>query len=181
MKLDAVASDAEIKRALMRDRDVGFTMLVVRFQPGIYSGARRLTHRHQDAEEVAQETFLRAYRALNDYDDNRVGSLKLSGWLWTIAINLCRTRAVTHSKRKPVEAHSPVGQSDATPLDTSVWNLRLDRLSTNQRAAVVLRHVADLSVADIAVIVERPVGTVKADISRGLDRLRETIANEGAA
>lgn len=178
MNLNAPSTDREIKQALVTHRDAGFTMLVVRFQPGIYSGARRLTHRHEDAEEVAQETFLRAYRALGGYDDRRISNLKLSGWLWTIAINLCRDRA--SGRRRPIAIDTRLAASgaDAPPIDAAAWNERLARLSTDQRTAVVLRHVADLSIADISEIVGRPQGTVRADISRGLDHLRDVLARE---
>lgn len=178
MNLNAPSTDREIKQALVTHRDAGFTMLVVRFQPGIYSGARRLTHGHEDAEEVAQETFLRAYRALGGYDDRRISNLKLSGWLWTIAINLCRDRS--SGRRRPIAIDTRLAASgaDAPPIDAAAWNERLARLSTDQRTAVVLRHVADLSITDISEIVGRPQGTVRADISRGLDHLRDVLARE---
>lgn len=178
MKARDASDDAEIQRTLVSDRDVGFTMLVRRHQPGIYSGARRLTHRHEDAEEVAQDTFLRAYRALNSYDDERIRDLRLQGWLWTIALNLCRSRATRPIKETPVAAAPADSATDAIPIDAELWNQRLDRLPENQRTAVVLRHVVDLPITDIATVTGRPEGTVKADISRGLDRLRDVLKRE---
>ncbi len=162
----------------MSDRDLGFTMLVRRYQPGIYSGARRLTHRHEDAEEVAQDTFLRAYRALDGYDDKRIGDLRLAGWLWTIALNLCRDRATRPTNQSPGLTEPADATSDVLPIDVESWNRRLGRLSENQRNAVVLRHVVDLPISDIAAATGRPEGTVKADISRGLERLREVVKRE---
>jgi RNA polymerase sigma-70 factor (ECF subfamily) len=178
MKARDAADDAEIQRTLISDRDLGFTMLVRRFQPGIYSGARRLTRRHEDAEEVAQDTFLRAYRALDGYDDARIAMLRIQGWLWTIALNLCRDRATRSPKEASGLIEAADVKPDATPIDATSWNSRLARLPQDQRNAVVLRHVLDLSIADIAAATGRPEGTVKADISRGLERLRVGIERE---
>jgi RNA polymerase sigma-70 factor (ECF subfamily) len=178
MKALDASNDSEITRTLVSDRDLGFTMLVRRFQPGIYSGARRLTHRHEDAEEVAQDTFMRAYRALDRYDDERILDLRLQGWLWTIALNLCRNRAARPIRETPGLDDAARSVTDAIPIDSASWNRRLARLSEDQRTAVVLRHVVDLPIADIADATGRPAGTVKADISRGLERLREATQRE---
>ncbi|MEN8039874.1 MAG: sigma-70 family RNA polymerase sigma factor [Actinomycetota bacterium] len=177
MKPRDASDETEIKRTLVSDRDLGFTMLVRRYQPGIYSGARRLTRLHEDAEEVAQDTFLRAYRALDGYNDTRIRDLRLRGWLWTIALNLCRTRAA-RPRQEPSGTDLDRSTTDDSPIDAQAWNSRLSRLSSDQRAAVVLRHVADLPIRDIAEATGRPEGTVKADISRGLDKLREAMERE---
>jgi len=171
-------TEPEIKRAIVSDRDRGFTMLVATYQPGIYSGARRLTHKHEDAEEVAQETFLRAYRALGQYNTARIHQLQVRPWLWTIALNLCRDRARRSTVDAVVLPASAVATIDEAPLDTASWDYRLERLSTDQRNAVVLRHVADLSISEIVEITGRPQGTIKTDVSRGLERLRRVLEGE---
>lgn len=178
MKARDASNDAEIHRTLVSDRDLGFAMLVRRYQPGIYSGARRLTRRHEDAEDVAQDTFLRAYRALGDYDDQRIRDLRIQGWLWTIALNLCRTRATRPNREESGFAEAMDSTPEPTPIDTESWNRRLARLSDDQRTAVVLRHVVDLPIRDIAEATGRPEGTVKTDISRGLERLRQAMQRE---
>lgn len=178
MKARDASSDAEILRILLTDRDLGFTMLVRRYQPGIYSGALRLTHRHEDAEEVAQDTFLRAYRALDRYEDERVHDLRLAGWLWTIALNLCRTRATRPVKEIPSAFAPTPATRDSQPIDSDAWNSLLNRLSENQRNAVVLRHVVDLPITDISAATGRPEGTVKTDLSRGLAKLRDAAQRE---
>jgi RNA polymerase sigma-70 factor (ECF subfamily) len=178
MKARDASDEGEIRRTLVSDRDLGFTMLVRRYQPGIYSGARRLTHRHEEAEEVAQDTFLRAYRALDGYDDATISDLRLSGWLWTIALNLCRNRASRPKREIPGVTESSTFTSDPPPIDSDSWNRRLSRLSGAQRNAVVLRYVVDLPIAEISAATGRPEGTVKTDISRGLERLREAVQRE---
>jgi len=165
-------------RAIIRDRDRGFAMLVTAYQPGIYSGARRLTHKHEDAEEVAQETFLRAYRALGQYNTKRIRQLRIQPWLWTIALNLCRDRARRSTVQVAALHPSAAATLDEAPFDTASWDCRLGGLSMDQRTAVVLRHVADLSISEIVEITGRPQGTVKTDISRGLERLRRVLEGE---
>jgi len=171
-------TDQDITALVVNDLDRGFVAMVEAYQPGIYSGALRLLRRSHDAEDVAQETFLRAYRALESYDDERIRAMKLRPWLWTIALNLCRNRWARTRPTSALGSAGPLVSSDEEPLDFTAWSARFDRLSHPQRTAVVLRHVVDLPVADIAEITERPQGTVKADISRGLDRLRNAIENE---
>ncbi len=167
--------DETIKAAMRRDLDSGFTQLVVTYQPGIYSGALRLTGTREDAEDVAQDTFLRAYRALDGYDTTRIGDMRFRPWLWTIALNLCRTRATRGRPTVALTDDHLTPTIDRGPIDDSAWNTWLDELPKIQRTAVILRHVLDLPITEIAEITRRPEGTVKADISRGLARLRSRI------
>jgi RNA polymerase sigma-70 factor (ECF subfamily) len=70
------------------------------------------------------------------------------------------------------------GVPDPEPVDGVVWDRRLSSLNQDQRAAVVLRHVVGLGIVEISEITGRPEGTVKADVHRGLARLREVIEGE---
>jgi RNA polymerase sigma-70 factor (ECF subfamily) len=179
MEPSPTTRDTEIISQLRQDLDRGFTTLVHVHQSGIYAGVYRMTGNRPTAEEIAQETFLRAYRALTGYDDDRIAGLSLSGWLWTIAINLCRDHG-RRTRRTARLGEVERGVVDTEPLDDAAWNRRLASLPDAQRTAVVLRYVLDLGVADIATITGRPVGTVKADISRGINRLKTTIEAEEA-
>ncbi|NHZ70945.1 MAG: sigma-70 family RNA polymerase sigma factor [Proteobacteria bacterium] len=168
----------EIRHLLTHNLDDGFTKMVHRYQPGIYSGVVRLTRHHHDAQDVAQDTFVRAYTALEAYSDERIATLALRPWLWTIALNLCRNRATRTKQTSPLLSDDAIHHSDDEPLDLDAWNLRFDRLSIDQRNAVVLRHVVGLPIAEISTITSRPDGTVKTDISRGLDKLRVALTVE---
>jgi RNA polymerase sigma-70 factor (ECF subfamily) len=170
----------DVHQTLVSDLDDGFTMLVRTYQPGIYSGAFRLTRSREDAQEVAQDTFLRAYTALGKYNDERIRSLQIRPWLWTIAVNLCRTRAKRTRPTLPLPPDEILGGEPDRHFDDTVWSERLGGLSDPQRTAVILRHVADLPVTEIAEITGRPLGTTKTDISRGLTRLRTMIQAEEA-
>ncbi len=173
-----IPPETDVRQTLVSDLDDGFTVLVESYQPGIYSGALRLTHSREDAQEVAQDTFMRAYTALGNYGEDRIKNLKVRPWLWTIAVNLCRTRAGRARSTSPLPPDDSLGGTPDDHFDDDGWNRRLDALSQPQRTAVILRHVADLPVNEIATITGRPVGTVKADISRGLARLRTIIEDE---
>lgn len=167
----------DLCRRLARDLDGTFPDVVRTMQDQIYSGLRRL--HPGDAEDLTQEAFIRAYRALQGYDASRIRDLRLAGWLWTIALNLGRNHARDRARRPiPVELDDRDAISDPEPPDTGAWAKRFDKLTGHQRRAVVLRHVAGLSIEEIARIVERPEGTVKADIHRGLARLRTIMEAE---
>jgi DNA-directed RNA polymerase specialized sigma24 family protein len=71
-----------------------------------------------------------------------------------------------------------IGADDPEPPDMGAWKRRLEVLTPTMRKAVVLRHVVGLAYADIAVALDRPEGTVKADVHRGLERLRRQMEME---
>ncbi len=168
----------DIRRVLIEDFDNGFTEMVREYQPAIYSGARRLTAGVHDAEDVAQDTFVRAYKALSSYEPERIAALKVRPWLWTIALNLCRNRARSKVAEFELRESDTASTDDPDAFDDAAWALRLGSLNEPQRTAVVLRYVLDLSIAEISEATQRPIGTVKADISRALDRLRLTMKAE---
>jgi RNA polymerase sigma-70 factor (ECF subfamily) len=168
----------ELTTALARDLDRAFPNLVKELGPRLYWGLRRMCGDHQEAEDLTQETFIRAYRALSDFDRQRFDDLMLVPWVWTIALNLGRNHIRDRSRRPTfVEIHDR-GQEDAEPPDQRAWDRRFGSLNRNQRTAVVLRHVVGLGIGEISETTGRPEGTVKADIHRGLDRLRETMEQE---
>jgi len=179
-----------LTRALAANLDRAFPDLVRLLQDGLFSGALRMTGNRADAEDIAQETFIRAYRALTGYPAARIRGLKLRAWMWTIAINLCRNRARSRS-RKP-ESSIPEGLEPASaaagPEQIALEIEGGERLGAHvaglpwaQRQAVVLRHVVGLGYAEISEALERPVGTVKADVHRALARLRAVVQPEEAS
>jgi RNA polymerase sigma-70 factor (ECF subfamily) len=173
--------------ALARDLDGTFPHLVRALQDAVFSGALRMTGSRADAEDVTQEAFLRAYRALGDYPAARIRNLRLRGWIWTIAANLCRNRARTLARRRetlvsePTVAVDPEAGPEQRALDLiGLEDLaaRVARLPWAQRSSVVLRHVVGLGYGEIAEALGRPLGTVKNDVHRGLDRLRTLVTQE---
>jgi len=168
----------DIQRSLIRDLDEGFTLLVQVYQPGIYSGAVRLTHHREDAQDIAQDTFVRAYRALERYDRQQISTLQFRPWLWTIALNLCRNKATRTKRLSPLPSDDKVGFNEPEPFDVDVWRTRLDQLTQGQRTAVILRYIVGLPVKEVAAITGKPQGTIKADASRALGKLRVIVTLE---
>jgi len=166
------------------DVDRAFPELVLSYQDRLYSGVRSFVG-SADAEDVTQEALIRAHKALHSYDEDRIRQLQVSAWLWTIAINLCRNWARTRSRRPQtvqLTFDRPGGEEAADEAINAVmldgWKQRLAGLSEAQRVAVVLRHVVGLSYQEISAATDRPVGTAKTDVSRGLAALRKIISEE---
>ncbi len=162
---------------LATDLDGAFPEVVNRLQDEIYSGLRSLAG--AEAEDLAQETFIRAYRALHGYEADRIRQLRLRGWVWTIALNLGRNHARDRARRPLLLGlEDDLGANDPEPPDLDAWHRRLGTLPPAMRKAVVLRHVVGMSYDDISATLDRPEGTVKADIHRALDRLRKVMESE---
>lgn len=155
-----------------------FERLVRDHQDRIFALSLALTGNRHDAEEVAQDTFLRAYRALCTYPDERARELKQRPWLNRIAINVVRNR-VRRQRPRLVELNGSEPDHASGPEEDAVRRAEIDALAARvaslpprYREAVVLRHVQELSYAEAAEALGQPVGTVKANVHRGLKMLR---------
>ncbi|MGH3375660.1 MAG: RNA polymerase sigma factor [Actinoallomurus sp.] len=179
-------TDADIRTSvtgrLVEDLDAGFVAMFDGYRDVVFSTALRLCGRWADAEDLTAETFLRAYRALAGYDADRIAELRVRAWLLTILTNLWRN-SVRSAVRRPSPAPLENAPDLADPHEGAELIAErhetgrelaalLGELPEEQRLAVVLRHVADLPIADIATVLGSPQGTVKSHISRGLGRLR---------
>jgi RNA polymerase sigma-70 factor, ECF subfamily len=187
-------ADARLVRALARDLDGSFPILVQDHQDRLYSIALRMLGDPSDAEEAAQDALVRAYRALAGYAPDRIAELRLRGWLATVVLNLCRsrrTRRAAHPTRSLDDVDTPSGREPIEAEDRGpeavilrrserdAWSVRLLRLTPAYRAAVILRHIDGLSYPEIAVVLGRPEGTVKAQVHRGINQLRTMLEDEG--
>lgn len=168
----------EIGHALASDLDGEFPRVVEEMGKRIYWGLRRLSGNHQEAEDLTQETFIRAYQALASYDRDRIRGINLQPWVWTIALNLGRNHLRDRSRRPTYVEMIEMGKPDPELPDGHAWDRRLSHLNGHQKTAVVLRHVVGMGISDISESTGRPEGTVKADIHRGLARLKQTIEEE---
>lgn len=168
----------ELGNALATDLDGSFQTVVEHMGTRLYWGLRRMSGDAQEAEDLTQETFIRAYKALCVYDGARIRSIRLEPWLWTIALNLGRNHLRNRSRRPTYVELIDTGTHDPEVVDGVAWDRRLSNLNSYQRKAVVLRHVVGLGIAEIAAATGRPQGTVKADIHRGLARLKQAIEEE---
>lgn len=180
----------ECPSRLARDLEAGFGDLVAHHQDLVYGMAMWLTGRAADAEDLAQEAFVRAYRALATYPTERRAGLRTRGWLAAIVLNLARNRARgRHDARvEPWTGHDRAADPRHEPGAVAErreaareWRARLDTLPRPYRQAVELRHVHGLSYPELAEALGRPVGTVKSDVHRGVALLRRTLEAEEVA
>lgn len=168
---------------LEADLDAGFVDLVRAYEGVVLTVAARACSSPQaEAQDIAAEAFLRAYRALRDYPPERIAQLRLRPWLVTIALNVGRN-ARRQAARRPLtttlgDVDGPGGPNVRTATDEPPPEggdgLRklVDGLPPVQRVAVVLRHVVGLSNAEIAHALGCPEGTARSHVSRGMSSLR---------
>lgn len=156
-----------VSRARHGDREA-FGEIVRRHQQDLFSIACRMLGDAREAEDAAQEVFLRAYRSLDTFQSAR----PLRPWLRRIMVNLCLNRLA--SRRPVLELDEELAET--TELDperqTLTKDLRerlareLDCLPARYRAVLVLRHYEDMSYEEIARAIGRPVSDVKSDLFR---------------
>jgi RNA polymerase sigma-70 factor, ECF subfamily len=183
-------TDAALAHRLARDVDAAFPSLVAEHQDRLFTIALRLLGDRRDAEEVAQDALVRAFRAMHGYPRERVATLRLRPWLASIAVNLARNRRRRLDDRHPAGSLEPMldagfdppvdgrtaPESTAARRETKrELAAALLGLPPAVRAAIVLRHVDGLSVAEVAEALERPEGTIKAQVHRGLRELRAVL------
>lgn len=158
-----------------------FEALVRRNQDAIYAFAVNLTGSRAEAEDVAQEAFVRAWRAYGGYDDERRAALRERPWLHRIALNVFRNRL---RRPSPLELDELTAAAPAArePEQVALRNAAKEQLRRHllalprpYREAVVLRHVQGLAYAEAASVLGVPVGTVKSNCHRGLQRLQERL------
>jgi RNA polymerase sigma factor (sigma-70 family) len=182
------AADDHVRRALSDDVDTGFVTLYHAYRSVVFSVALRLCGRWADAEDLSAEAFLRAYRALVGYQPDRLAALRPRSWLVTILLNVWRNSRRTAARRtqsSPLD-QAPDPADPQADVERAVERSETERelaellreLPDAQRVAVVLRHVVDLPITEIAEVLGRPEGTIKSHISRGLTRLRELQAKQ---
>jgi RNA polymerase sigma-70 factor (ECF subfamily) len=180
-----------VERATAGDLE-SFNQLVSRWERPIYALAYRTLGREEDARDVVQEAFLRAYRGLKGFK----GQAKFSSWLYRITLNLCRDW-IRKERRTPI-VHPPEGtdpielaEDQAAPTE-SVEELVARRemseavaramaeLPEEQRAAILLKEYHGLTFQEIAEMLNCPLSTVKTRLYQGLSVLRRRLERQQA-
>lgn len=185
-------SDEElVARATAGDLD-SFNQLVSRWERPIYALAYRTLGREEDAHDVVQEAFLRAYRGLRGFK----GEAKFSSWLYRITLNLCRDW-IRRERRAPLvqvpEGTDPIDLADQRVAPTeSVEELVARRemsaavakamaeLPDEQRTAIMLKEYHGLTFQEIADQLDCPLSTVKTRLYQGLSVLRRRLERRQA-
>lgn len=183
-------TDAALAVRLSRDLEEAFPAVVAAHQDRLYTIALRLLGDRRDAEEVAQDALVRAFRAIAGYPRERTAALRLRPWLASITVNLARNRRRRLDDRRPPSQLEPLLDAGFDPAaeHKSRPDANADRRETQRelalallqlrpavRVAIVLRHVDGLSLAETAEALGTPEGTIKAQVHRGLRELRSML------
>jgi RNA polymerase sigma-70 factor, ECF subfamily len=188
--LPEMASDEElVARSAAGDLE-SFNQLVLRWERPIYALAYRVIGREEDARDVCQDTFLRAYRSINGFR----GQAKFSSWLYRIALNLCRDW-IRRQRRTPV-VQAPEGvdliemAGERGPVESvedlvarrdlgAIVQRAMRALTDDQREAIVLKEYHGLTFQEIADMLGCPLSTVKTRLYQGLTVLRRELEENG--
>lgn len=175
-----MASDQQlIARVRAGEREV-FAELIERYKARVFHTTLRMLRQREEAEEAAQDTFVRAYRGLPKFREEA----SFSTWIFRICYNVCLS--YLERKKMPV-ADMTEAESLTLPEEDSPERLFENRefqhlleqvmatLSPKQRSALVLYHTQHLSYNEIAEIMEEPVANVKTHLFRGRAKVREKI------
>jgi RNA polymerase sigma-70 factor (ECF subfamily) len=175
-----------VAKSIGGDSD-SFNELVLRWERPIYALAYRTIGREEDARDVCQETFLRAFRALPGFR----GQAKFSSWLYRIALNLCRDWMRRERRAPTIQAPEDVDLIEmaaaAEPSEsiedlvarkdlTQVVERAMAFLPEEQRTAIILKEYHGLTFQEIAELVGCPLSTVKTRLYQGLAVLRRQLA-----
>jgi RNA polymerase sigma-70 factor (ECF subfamily) len=185
-KLSSIGSrlrvdDREAVEACQRGEREAFDRLVERYQRDVYRLCYRYVNNHEDANDMAQEVFIKAYRALGRFR----GDSSFSTWLYRIAVNTCLN---FRAQRRPPGEELPEELADGSTAvgermeeDERARQVReaVRRLPEKQRATLILKIYHDLTHQEVAGILGSTVGTVKANLFHALGNLRRMIAAEG--
>ncbi len=180
-------TDEELVRAGRRGETEAFAEIVLRYKDRIYNLAYRMFGSREEAEDIAQETFLHIFRALESF---RVEE-RFSPWIYRIATNLCLDR-LRKMKHTVASLDAPVGPDGDIPQQVADWShapeksyelteMRADTqeaingLPPKYKVVVVLRHLQDLSYDEIARVLGIPQGTVKTRLFRAREILRRKL------
>ncbi len=182
-----LSTDEELVARSVRGDADSFNELILRWERPIYALAYRTIGREEDARDVCQETFLRAFRALPAFR----GQAKFSSWLYRIALNLCRDW-LRRERRAPLtqfdDNADPFEALAAAEPSESIEDLVarreltlavervMARLPDEQRTAIVLKEYHGLTFQEIADLMSCPLSTVKTRLYQGLAVLRRDLA-----
>jgi RNA polymerase sigma-70 factor (ECF subfamily) len=185
-----VWTDEELVQRSMDGDAESFNQLVKRWERPIFALAYRTIGREDDARDVCQETFLRAFRGLPGFK----GQAKFSSWLYRIALNLCRDW-IRRQRRTPTVS-MPEGvdlvelaseQGPAESIEDLVARREMSRavaeamrhLPDEQRTAIILKEYHGLTFQEIADLQACPLSTVKTRLYQGLNVLRRHLNHSG--
>jgi RNA polymerase sigma-70 factor, ECF subfamily len=158
-------------RAAQAGSAAGLEALYRAHWPRAYRAAYLVVHDAAGAEDIAQEAFLAAIRALHRFDRRR----PFGPWLHRIVVNRAIDWARARRLRGEVEADDSLAADPASPAELPELARLLAQLPPEQRAVIVLRHLLEYTPGEIAELLDLPRGTVNSRLRRGLDALSREV------
>jgi RNA polymerase sigma-70 factor (ECF subfamily) len=175
-------ADVELVAACLSGRAGAFDLVVERHQRAVYQLCYRFVANHEDASDLTQDVFLRAYRGLRNFR----GHSSLGTWLYRIGVNVCLNRVSV--KTPPTESIDDRQHVDARRERADDGILREERaarvraaiaqLPRKQRAALILRMYHDMAHQEIAEVLGSSVGAVKANVFHALQNLKKILGDQ---
>jgi RNA polymerase sigma-70 factor, ECF subfamily len=167
--------EAEIVARVLKGDRQSYALLVEEYKSPIYNLAYRMTGNPEDAADLTQETFIRAYAYLWRYDPHK----KFFTWLYTLALNIIKNhlRKDKHYKHSeeinkiPLADNKPSPEANLIEAQEISWCFR--RLDDELRALLIMKYQQGLSFEEIAEITGKTLSAVKMSIYRGLEKLKE--------
>lgn len=168
--------------ACLAGRSTAFDVIVERHQRSVYRLCYRFVGNHEDASELSQEVFLRAYRGLGSFR----GQSSLATWLYRIGVNVCLNRVSAKKvQTEPIDEHQHIETRSESAADRVLKRERaaqvraaVARLPPAQRAVLILRAYHEMSHKEIAGVLGSSVGAVKANFFHALRNLKKLIGGE---
>jgi RNA polymerase sigma-70 factor, ECF subfamily len=184
-RIDADSDESLVKLARDGDFDA-FEILFERHRNMVYRFAYQMLNKRDDAEDMVQEAFIRAYQNLNRYRDEA----KFSTWLLRIVSNLCTDQVRTHQRRTNLEKREAVGALDwmtEGTFENPIENLEQDRrrialrkaidaLPAHHKMMIVMRDIEEREYSDIAAVCNCTMGGAKLRVLRARRALRDRIS-----
>ena len=172
--------EGELVAACLAGRPGAFDLIVDRHRRTVYQLCYRFVANHEDASDLSQDVFLRAYRGLRNFK----GQSSLATWLYRIGVNVCLNRVSAKVPiNEPIEKHQHVDDQSESPRDRILRGERamlvraaIAQLPRKQRAALILRMYHEMSHQEIAEALGSSVGAVKANVFHALQNLKKLLA-----
>jgi len=176
----AELGESELVAASLAGHPGAFDLIVERHRRTVYQLCYRFVGNHEDASDLSQDVFLRAFRGLRNFK----GQSSLGTWLYRIGVNVCLNRISAKAPvNEPIEKHQYVDDNAESPSDRMLRGERalqvraaITRLPRKQRAALILRMYHDMSHQEIADTLGSSVGAVKANVFHALQNLKKLLA-----
>jgi RNA polymerase sigma-70 factor (ECF subfamily) len=175
--------EQELMRLVQSGDEMAFTEIVKKYKDKIVNFLWQITGNYQVAVELSQETFMRVYFKADKYKP----VAPLSSWIYTIASNLAKTemkrthRVTTVSLDDENYRYAVKAEDEGNPSDSGLsarLKQALDSLHPRYRIPVILKDLEGFSQEEIAQILKKPLGTIKARISRGRNHLKKELEND---